>query len=88
MAKEYVLRIPKEVEQRLLECTSSMREAIAGRLQEIVQRASEVARTVAKPTLPRAPALRFYVFEGYRVFYRIEPRSRRVVVLELRPELA
>jgi mRNA-degrading endonuclease RelE of RelBE toxin-antitoxin system len=26
--------------------------------------------------------MRFYVYEGYRIFYQLDPRTRRVVVLD------
>lgn len=88
MGKEYALRIPEEIEQRLLRCTSTMREAIASRLREIACAASKPLRSGARPAGTRAPALRFYVLEGYRIFYRLDRDSESVVVLELRPETA
>jgi len=92
MASEYTLRIPQAIEDRLLQCTGSMRAAINARLLEITRSASASARrgpaAAARPRAPQGPPLRFYVFEGYRVFYRLDSGKRTVVVLDLRPETA
>ena len=86
MAKDYALRIPKEIEEQLARCTDSMRQAIKVRLMEIARVASR--RVATRPKASGAPPLRFYVFEGYRIFYRLERSKRSVVVLDLRPETA
>jgi hypothetical protein len=87
MANVYALRIPKEIEERLARCTGSMRQAINGRLLEIARQASRRG-TATRSGPGRAPPLRFYVFEGYRIFYRLDRGKRNVVVLDLRPETA
>jgi hypothetical protein len=86
MAKEFALCIPKEIEERLARCTGSMRQAINRRLLEIAKVASR--RVPPQRTAPKGPPLRFYVFEGYRIFYRLDRGERSVVVLDLRPETA
>jgi mRNA-degrading endonuclease RelE of RelBE toxin-antitoxin system len=76
----YGLHISKEIELRLGRCRASIRSAIRERLQEIVTTAGKT-RSAGKSS-EREPPLRFYVYEGYRVFYQIDPASRRVVVLD------
>ena len=86
MAKDYALSIPKEIEEKLARCTTSMRKAISGRLLESARVASR--RVATRTPAPKGPPLRFYVFEGYRIFYRLDRGERSVVVLDLRPETA
>jgi mRNA-degrading endonuclease RelE of RelBE toxin-antitoxin system len=88
MAKDYALRIPKAIEDRLLRCTGSMRQAISERLQEIARAAAQRTLRPASVAKKEGPALRFYVFEGYRIFYRLDRDTRSVIVTGLRPEAA
>jgi hypothetical protein len=66
-----------------------MRAAIRKRLDEIAASAGNVAGSAersarpAKAPVRKAPPLRFYVYEGYRVAYQLDPDSRKVVVIEL-----
>ena len=39
----------------------------------------------SKAAAQKQPPLRFYVYEGYRVFYQVDAGTRRVVVLDLSP---
>jgi mRNA-degrading endonuclease RelE of RelBE toxin-antitoxin system len=88
MKKTFTLHIPKDVQGQLRRCRTSIRESIRKRLQEIVE------SLAIRPTLPgKAPALggpglRFYVYEGYRVSYQVDPLTRRLVVLKLGTEAA
>jgi mRNA-degrading endonuclease RelE of RelBE toxin-antitoxin system len=82
---QYTLHIPDEIERQLGRCRVPLRDSIRRRLDEIVKDAS--SRVIkAKPSLPKGPPQRFYVFEGYRVFYQVNPITRRVVVVRLRAE--
>jgi mRNA-degrading endonuclease RelE of RelBE toxin-antitoxin system len=83
--KQYTLQIRQEVERQLSGCRASIRQSIRKKLQQIVDLADD-RPAGRRPTVAAAPPLRFYVFEGYRVSYEINPRTRRVVVIELRAE--
>ena len=82
MIAEFQLQVPQEIERRLGRCRASVRDAIRERLREIAVGAGK-GRSRTNPTQPREPPLRFYVYEGYRVFYQVDPETRRVVVLDL-----
>lgn len=84
---QYTLHIPDEIERQLQRCRASLRESIRRRLDEIVKGAS-VRGLRSKPAPPKAPPLRFYVYEGYRISYEVNPITRRVVVTTLHPETA
>jgi hypothetical protein len=83
----FTLQIPSDVERQLRQCRFSLQTSIRKRLQEIVQGAAAIPRKRRQPPAPKGPPLRFYVFEGCRVFYRVNPLTRTVVVLELRTEV-
>jgi hypothetical protein len=86
----YGFQISAEIERRMRRCRAPMRAAIQKHLDEIaasagnvpVGRAKKPARP-AKAPVRKAPPLRFYVYEGYRVAYQLDPDSRKVIVIEL-----
>jgi mRNA-degrading endonuclease RelE of RelBE toxin-antitoxin system len=84
----YGLHIPDEIERRLRRCRSSIRQAIRTRLQTIA--AAETAKRAGhrRKAQLSGPPLRFYSSESYRVSYEIDRHRRKVVVLDLRKELA
>jgi mRNA-degrading endonuclease RelE of RelBE toxin-antitoxin system len=82
---QYTLHIPDEIERQLGRCRVLLRDSIRRRLDEIVKEASS-REVKGKPVVPMGPAQRFYVFEGYRVFYQVDPVTHRVVVIKLRAE--
>jgi mRNA-degrading endonuclease RelE of RelBE toxin-antitoxin system len=84
---DYELKIPKEIEVRLARCRASIRAAIRDRLREIADAATK-SPSRSKAGERKQPPLRFYVYEGYRVFYQVDPGTRRVVVLDLSPAKA
>lgn len=81
----YSLSFSREVERRLLRCRASIRAAIRKRLEDIVTTAGRSSgRTKRAKIVARGePPLRFYVYEGFRVVYQVEPETRRVVVLDI-----
>ena len=82
---QYTLHIPDEIERQLGRCRVPLRQSIRRRLDEIVKEAS--ARDVSrKASVPKGPPQRFYVSEGYRVSYQVNPITHRVVVIKLRAE--
>jgi hypothetical protein len=83
---QYTLQLPNGVERQLARCRASIRRSIQKRLQEIVDQASSAAPATGPSPAPQGPPLRFYVFEGCRVSYQLNPVTRSVVVLKLRPE--
>jgi hypothetical protein len=85
MKIDYGLHIPKAVERRIGRCRAAVQSAIRTRLQELVVAATK-GRTRLERALAKAPPLRFYIYEGYRISYRIDPVTRRVVVLGLLAE--
>jgi mRNA-degrading endonuclease RelE of RelBE toxin-antitoxin system len=85
---EYGLKISAEIERRLSRCRVSIRKAIRDRLQEVAIAAGKTRLRVAKGAEKKQPPLRFYVYEGYRVFYQVDPETRRVIVLDLRVAVA
>ena len=84
---QYRLSIPEAVERQLRSCRASIRASIRKRLDEIADRAGAGPVSRKREPAPQGPPARFYVFEGYRVFYRVDPATRSVVVLELRSEV-
>jgi mRNA-degrading endonuclease RelE of RelBE toxin-antitoxin system len=82
--KQYTLQLREKVERQLRGCRTSIRQSIRQKLQEILALADRPVRR--RLLVPDGPPLRFYVFEGYRVSYEINARTRRVVVIELRTE--
>jgi mRNA-degrading endonuclease RelE of RelBE toxin-antitoxin system len=84
---EYKLQISSELEGRLSRCRASIRGAIRERLQAIAAAATK-GPVPSKAAAQKQPPLRFYVYEGYRVFYQVDAGTRRVVVLDLSPAKA
>ena len=86
---EYGLQMSKDIEKRLGRYRAPIRAAIRARLLEIATTAGKTpSRAGAKRPAPKEPPLRFYVYEGYRVFYQVDLKTRRVVVLDLGPVAA
>jgi mRNA-degrading endonuclease RelE of RelBE toxin-antitoxin system len=82
VAIEYELHISKEVAGRLGRYRAPVRTAIRDRLREIAVAAGKLPAR-SKRITPKEPPLRFYVYDGYRVFYQVDAGTRRVVVLDL-----
>jgi mRNA-degrading endonuclease RelE of RelBE toxin-antitoxin system len=80
--REYGFDVSSDIERRMRRCRASIRNAIHKRLGEIAASAGK-SRREAKAAAAKEPPLRFYVYEGYRIAYQIDARSRRVVVLDL-----
>jgi len=86
---DFAFHISDEIERRMRRCRAPVREAIRKRLGEIAASAGKSrARAKASDRGARAPErkeppLRFYVYEGYRIAYRLDAASRRLVVLNL-----
>jgi mRNA-degrading endonuclease RelE of RelBE toxin-antitoxin system len=83
---EYGFHISAEIEKRMRRCRAPIRVAIRKRLDEIAISAATLAGKGgrrAKASARKGPALRFYVYEGYRIAYQLDPESRKVVVLDL-----
>jgi mRNA-degrading endonuclease RelE of RelBE toxin-antitoxin system len=83
---QYTLHIPEDVERQLRQCRVSIRESIQKRLQEITEDATARPASRRKAAAATGPPLRFYVYEGFRVSYQVNPLTRSVVVLKLRTE--
>lgn len=88
----FTLHIGDDIQRKLDRCPASMRTSIRKRLQttidDLTKGKAPPGRRTAKlpPAVPFGPPLRFYVWEGYRVTYRVNPADRSVVVLELSPQ--
>ena len=88
----FTLHIGDDIQRKLDRCTALMRTSIRKRLQTTVDdltnaKAPPGRRAAKSPAVvPFGPPLRFYVWEGYRVSYRVDPVDRSVVVLELIPQ--
>jgi len=65
-----------------MRCRASIRAAIRKRLEDIVAAAGNT-RARAKVPARKEPPLRFYVYEGLRIVYQVDPGTRRVVVLDI-----
>ena len=81
-AQQYSLAFSRDVEHRFLRCRASIRAAIRQRLDDIVE-AAGTSRARSKTPARNEPPLRFYVYEGFRVVYQVDPGTRRVVVLDI-----
>jgi mRNA-degrading endonuclease RelE of RelBE toxin-antitoxin system len=79
---KYALSFSRETEGRLLRCRASLRAVIRERLESIALEAAKPTRRLKQPRR-KEPPLRFYVYEGYRIAYQVDERTRRVVVLDL-----
>lgn len=78
---EFALRFPEEIERQLGKVKATVRKAIQVRLQEIAEAAANPSRVGTFAA--KGPPLRFYVFDGYRVCYQVDPDTRSVIILEL-----
>lgn len=82
--KPFTLHIPKDIEAQLRRCRVSIRQSIRTQLKSIVERLATVSpASREKSPASEGPPHRFYVFEGYRISYQVDPITRRVVVLTL-----
>jgi hypothetical protein len=80
MTNEYKVHLGTGIEGRIGRSRASVRAAVGDSLRNIAITAGEShgrARGLAK----KGPLMRFYVYEGYRVFYQLDQRTRRVMVL-------
>jgi mRNA-degrading endonuclease RelE of RelBE toxin-antitoxin system len=84
--KQFTLHVSDELARQLRECRASLRAAIRKRLREIVEGAAALPGGHKRLASPKGPPLRFYVSEGYRVSYQVNPVTRTVAVLELRAQ--
>jgi len=82
--QQYALAFSQDVERRFLRSRASIRALIRQRLEDIVAAAGK-SRARTKIAARNEPPLRFYVYEGFRVAYQIDPGTRRVVVLDIAP---
>jgi hypothetical protein len=80
----YALKIPADVQRQLGRCRASLRRSIRERLEEITRGANDRPAGRKRSPALQGPPLRFYVYEGYRISYQLDPLTRSVVVLELR----
>ena len=80
---EFSLAFSPEVKRRFLRCRASIREAIRQRLQDIVAAAVKSRTRSTTVARNKEPPLRFYVYEGFRIVYQVDPETRRVIVLDL-----
>ena len=80
--QQYSLAFSRDVEPRFLRCRKSIRAAITKRLEDIVAAAGD-SRARKAMLAAKEPPLRFYVYEGFRIVYQVDPGSHRVVVLDI-----
>jgi mRNA-degrading endonuclease RelE of RelBE toxin-antitoxin system len=81
----FTLHIHKSVERQLNRCRASIRKTIGDRLQALVDDLT-IRPVASKSAVAEGPPLRFYVWEGYRISYQVNPFTHVVEVLELRAE--
>ena len=79
MKSEYKIHLGTGIESRIGRCRASVRAAVGASLRNIAVTAGE---SHARAPSKKGPSMRFYVYEGYRIFYQLDPRTRRVVVLD------
>jgi hypothetical protein len=88
-AGDYGIVMSKALEGKLSRCRSPIRTAIRSQLHDIAVAAGEsrkaIPKVTSKVTSKKDPPHRFYVYEGYRVFYQVDAGTRRVVILDLGP---
>jgi mRNA-degrading endonuclease RelE of RelBE toxin-antitoxin system len=85
---EYDFHISAHVEKRMGRWRATVREEIRRRLAEIAASAGKSrlktkTKTKTKALDRKDPALRFYVYEGYRICYQIDEENRLVVVSDI-----
>lgn len=81
--KPYTLHVPTDIERQIDRCRASIRASIRQRLQEILDGAAKRLASAKKSPTPKGPPLRFYVYDGYRVSYQVNPVTRSILVLAL-----
>jgi hypothetical protein len=81
MTKEYKVHLGTGIENRIGRCRASVRAAVDANLRNIAATAGD-SHGRSRAPLKKGPSMRFYVYEGYRIFYQLDPRTRRVVVLD------
>jgi hypothetical protein len=81
MKGEYKVQLGTGIEGRIGRCRASVRAAVGATLRSIAATAGE-SHGRARVPLKKGPSMRFYVYEGYRIFYQLDPHTRRVVVLD------
>ena len=81
MNKNYEIHIGASVESRLGRCRASVRAAVDDSLRNIAITAGASHGRNRAPS-KKGPSMRFYVYEGYRIFYQLDEGKRRVVVLD------
>ena len=81
MKSEYKVHLATGIEGRIGRCRASVRAAVGASLRNIAATAG-ASHGRARASLKKGPSMRFYVYEGYRIFYQLDPRTRRVVVLD------
>jgi hypothetical protein len=79
MKSEYKIHLGTGIEGRIGRCRASVRAAVGANLRSIAVTAGE---SHDRAPSKKGPSMRFYVYEGYRIFYQLDPRTRRVVVLD------
>lgn len=81
MTTDYKIHLGTEIEGRIGRCRASVRAAVGDALRSIAVTAG-ASKTSPRAPMKEGPSMRFYVYEGYRIFYQLDPRTRRVVVLD------
>jgi mRNA-degrading endonuclease RelE of RelBE toxin-antitoxin system len=79
---DYGVRMSAEIEGRMRRCRASVRAAIQKQLGDIAASAGSNRRHAKVPE-QQEPPLRFYVYEGYRISYQLDAKTRRVIVLDI-----
>jgi mRNA-degrading endonuclease RelE of RelBE toxin-antitoxin system len=84
--KQFTLEVPKTIEAELGKFRAAIRQLVRKRLREIVEGLTAGPPARRKAARLEGPPLRFYVAEGCRVSYQVNPATRKVVVLALKAE--
>ncbi len=79
MTNDYKIHLATGIEGRIGRCRASVRAAVGENLRDIAVMAG---KSHVRAPLKKGPSMRFYVYERYRVFYQLDPRTRRVMVLD------
>jgi hypothetical protein len=82
MKPEYKVHLATEMKGRIGRCRASVRAAIEDGLHSIAVTAGQ-SHGREQVSVKKGPSMRFYVYEAYRILYQLDPRTRRVVVLEV-----
>ena len=84
--KPFALQIPKDVAAQLQKCHATLRQSIQKRLTEIADDLTARPAARGKVAALIGPPLRFYVSEGCRVSYQVNPLTRSIEVLKLQAD--